>query len=302
MHACTAPPAAASRRAHVLWLALGMGLAGLGRLDGAALAAQTTLQLKGSDTMVNLVQAWGEAFMQERPDVFVAVTGGGSGTGIAALIGRTCDVAACSRAMKEQELHDARAKGVAPQQHTVALDGIAVVVHPSNPVKHLTLDQLRAIFTGEITNWQAVGGRDQRIVVLSREVNSGTHVFFKEHVLQRGAGHAKAEFASSALLLSSSQAVADEVAQNPQAIGYYGMGYISPKQQVIAVGADAAGPFIMPSVEAVRHSTYPISRPLYLYTNGEPAGAVKLFMDFVASPKGQTIVADQDFVPLQSPR
>ena len=282
------------------WCVGVLALAVTGSVGTAQAASrQQTLQIKGSDTMVNLVQAWGEVFMQEHPDVFVAVTGGGSGTGIAALIGKTCDIAASSRAMKEQELSDARAKGSEPQQHITALDGIAVVVHPSNPVKQLTLDQLRAIFTGEITNWQAVGGKDQQVVVLSREVNSGTHVFFKEHVLQRGAGHAKAEFASSALLLSSSQAVADEVAQNPQAVGYYGMGYISAKQRVIAVGADAQGPFIVPSVEAVRQKTYPISRPLYLYTNGEPAGAVRLFMDFVASPKGQAIVAEQDFVSLK---
>jgi phosphate transport system substrate-binding protein len=260
---------------------------------------QQTLQIKGSDTMVNLVQAWAEVFMETHPEVFAAVTGGGSGTGIAALIGKTCDIAACSRAMTEQELETARAKGSAPQQHIVALDGIAVVVHPGNPVRQLTLEQLRAIFTGAVTNWQQVGGKDQRIVVLSREVNSGTHVFFKEHVLQRGAGYAAAEFVPAALLLSSSQAVADEVAQNPQAIGYYGMGYLSPQQRVMAVGNSAQGPFIAPTSEAVRQTTYPISRPLYLYTNGEPAGAVKLFMDFVASPKGQAIVAEQDFVSLK---
>lgn len=289
-----------SRHLSIRWSLLSAAVALAASAPGASAAAkQATLQIKGSDTMVNLVQAWGEVFMEEHPDVFAAVTGGGSGTGIAALIGRTCDIAACSRAMKEQEINDARVRGVEPQQHVVALDGIAVVVHPGNPVKRLTLEQLRAIFTGELVNWRQVGGRDQRIVVLSREVNSGTHVFFKEHVLQRGAGHAQAEFAPSALLLSSSQAVADEVAQNPQAIGYYGMGYISSRQQVIAVGAGAQGPFIEPTVEAVRRKTYPISRPLYLYTAGEPAGAVRLFMDFVASPTGQAIVAEQDFVSLK---
>ncbi len=260
---------------------------------------QQTLQIKGSDTMVNLVQAWGEIFMEKHPDVFVAVTGGGSGTGIAALIGKSCDIAASSRSMKEQELGQARARQVEPQEHITALDGIAVVVHPSNPVGQLTLEQLRAIFTGEITDWSAVGGKSGRIVLLSREVNSGTHVFFKEHVLHRGAGHEQAEFAAGALLLSSSQAVADETAQNPQAIGYYGMGYISAKQRVVAVGKDAAGPFVVPSIDAVRQERYPISRPLYLYTNGAPAGAVKLFMDFVASPTGQQIVGEQDFVPLK---
>ena len=260
---------------------------------------QQTLQIKGSDTMVNLVQAWGEAFMEQHPDVFVAVTGGGSGTGIAALIGKTCDVAACSRAMKEQEMAQARAKQVEPKEHIVGLDGIAVVVHPGNPVGQLTLDQLRAIFTGEITNWSAVGGRNERIVILSREVNSGTHVFFKEHVLRHGVGHEQAEFAAAALLLPSSQAVADETAQNPQAIGYYGMGYISARQRVVAVAKEASGPFVTPSVDAVRQQRYPISRPLLLYTDGEPAGPVKLLMDFVASPKGQQIVGEQDFVPLK---
>ena len=264
-----------------------------------AASTQQTLQIKGSDTMVNLVQAWSEIFMEQHPDVFVAVTGGGSGTGIAALIGKSCDVAASSRSMKEQEINQARAKQVEPQEHIVGLDGIAVVVHPGNPVRQLTLDQLRAIFTGEITDWSAVGGTAGRIVLLSREVNSGTHVFFKEHVLRRGAGHEQAEFAARALLLPSSQAVADETAQNPQAIGYYGMGYISAKQRVVAVGQDAAGPFVVPSIDAVRRQRYPIARPLYLYTNGAPAGAVQLFMDFVASPTGQRIVGEQDFVPLK---
>ena len=237
--------------------------------------------------------------MELHPDVFVSVTGGGSGTGIAALIGHSCDIAACSRAMTEREIAQARAKQVEPVEHTVALDGIAVVVHPSNPVTQLTLEQLRAIFTGDITNWRQVGGLNQPIVLLSREVNSGTHVFFKEHVLRAGQGHAQAEFAPGALLLPSSQAVADEVAQNPQAIGYYGLGYVSAKQRVIAVAHDAPGPFIEPTPATVRQRQYPIARPLLLDTNGQPSGAVQQFMEFVISPNGQAIVAEQDFVTLR---
>lgn len=271
----------------------------------AARAASTvpqkakSIQIKGSDTMVNLGQAWAEAFSKRVPGVNIAVTGGGSGTGITALINGTCDIAESSRAMEDREIKQAEAKGVKPSQEKVALDGIAVVVHPKNPVKNLTMDQLREIFLGNITNWKVLGGANKPIVILSREVNSGTHIFLKEHVLRRGVVKGPEEFSPSALMMPSSQAIADEVAGNENAIGYYGMGYIGPKQKVVAVAKDAKSPFIEPTIDNVKTNTYPISRPLFLYTNGKPQGVVKDFLDFVYSKEGQEIVKKIDFVPVK---
>jgi len=260
---------------------------------------KNSIQIKGSDTMVNLGQAWAEKYMEVNPGDFVAVTGGGSGTGIAALINSTCSIAECSRSMKKEEIQLAESKGVKPVEHVVALDGIAVVVSPKNPVTKLTMEQLRAIFMGAIKNWKEVGGEDKAIVILSREVNSGTHVFFKEHVLRRGHEKGPEEFAPGALLMPSSQAIADEVAQNQNAIGYYGMGYISPKQKVILVAKDEKSEYITPTTENVLKGNYPISRPLYLYTNGEAQGLVKKFLDFTLSKEGQEIVVKTDFVPVK---
>ncbi len=259
-----------------------------------------SIQIKGSDTMVNLCQAWAEAFMKKNPNVTVAVTGGGSGTGFAALIARSCDLAAASRAIKPQEIEQAKQKGFTPQEWRVALDGLAVVVHPSNPVKKLTIAQLRDLFTGKITNWSEVGGPNKKITLLSREVNSGTHVYFKENVLGNGPDGKSLEYSPDALLLPSSQAIADEVASNPGAIGYYGMGYLNPNNAAVAVAKDPAGPFVTPSEATVRSGEYPISRPLMFYSPGEPTGAVKVFLDFVLSPDGQRIVHDTDFVPLKT--
>lgn len=268
-------------------------------LSAATSYAKETIQIKGSDTMVNLGQAWAEEFNKRHPDVNISITGGGSGTGIAALLSGTCDIAESSRAMADKEVRHAEDRGIKPVQDIVALDGLAVVVNPKNPVKSLTLDQLRDIFMGNIDNWQTVGGKNVPIVILSREVNSGTHIFFKEHVLKMGNLKGTEEFSPSALLMPSSQAIADEIANNENTIGYYGMGYISPAQKVIAVGKSKDGPFITPAIENVKNNTYPISRPLYMCTNGEPKGAVKDFIDFVHSMEGQEIVKKLDFVPIK---
>ena len=257
------------------------------------------IQIKGSDTMVNLGQAWAEAFNKRYPDVNIAVTGGGSGTGIAALINGTADICESSRAIAPKEVKQAQGQGITPKEAIVGLDGIAVVVHPKNPVEDLTMDQLRDIFMGSVKNWKDVGGVNKPIVILSREVNSGTHIFFKEHVLRRGNGKGPEEFAPDALLMPSSQAIAEEVSNNENAIGYYGMGYISPRQKVIAVAKSAGLTYAEPTVENVRSGSYPISRPLYIYTNGEPQGVIKEFMDFVYSKEGQDIVKKIDFVPIK---
>ncbi|MEW6368704.1 MAG: phosphate ABC transporter substrate-binding protein [Acidobacteriota bacterium] len=262
-------------------------------------AGLAALQIKGSDTMVNLGQAWAQEFTKGHPEANVAVTGGGSGTGIAALINGTADICESSRVMEAKELTLAAEKGVSPREHIVALDGLAVIVHPSNPVSRLTIAQLRDIFMGRLTDWKDVGGNPGTIVVLSREVNSGTHVFFKEHVLRMGNAKGAEEFAPSALLMPSSQAIADEAAQNPQAIGYYGMGYISPSQKVIAVAKTDKDPYVAPATSSVLDNSYPISRPLYLYTNGEPKGLVKEFVDFAFSAEGQAVVSKIEFVPIK---
>lgn len=263
-----------------------------------AATAKNSIQIKGSDTMVNLGQAWAEKYMQENPGEFIAVTGGGSGTGFSSLISGTCDIVMSSRSIKDKEIALAKQRGINPFEIKVALDGLAVVVNPKNPVSKLTLDQIAKIFTGKITNWKEVGGLDYNIVILSREVNSGTHVYFKEHVLRKGDPNGKEEFAPGALLLSSSQAIADEVAQNPSAIGYYGMGYISSKQKPIMVAKDEKSEYETPTIENVVNGKYPISRPLFLYTNGQPQGLVKKFVDFCLSKEGQDIVLKTDFVPI----
>jgi phosphate transport system substrate-binding protein len=273
---------------------------GPGAAPGASAATGAAIQIKGSDTMVNLGQAWAEAFGKAK-GVQVAVTGGGSGTGFAALLNGTCDIAEASRKIEDKELTDAKSKGINPKEVVVALDGLAVVVNPTNPVSKLTIDQLADIFTGKIKNWKEVGGADSEIVLLSREVNSGTHVYFKEHVLRKGKKEGTEEFAVTALLQPSSQAIADEVAQNPKAIGYYGMGYLSPKQKAIAVAKTSAGPYVLPTLDNVKNHTYVISRPLMFYTNGEPTGSTKEYLDFVLGAEGQKIVVEQEFVPVSAP-
>lgn len=256
------------------------------------------IQIKGSDTMVNLGQAWAEEFSRQHPGVSVAVTGGGSGTGFSALISGTCDIAEASRTIKEKEIQMARQKGFEPYEVEVALDGLAIVVSNKNPVEKLTIDQLADIFTGRITNWKQVGGPDMEIVILSREVNSGTHIYLKEHVLRKGDSKSQEEFSPMALLMPSSQAIADEVAQNPNAIGYYGIGYVTQDQKTLAVAADDNSEFVSPTLEMIKTGKYPISRPLLMYFKGSPEGVHKLFLDFVLSSQGQKIVENLDFVPI----
>lgn len=267
-----------------------------------AFSGKNSIQIKGSDTMVNLGQAWAEKYMEENLGDFVAVTGGGSGTGLSSLISGTCDIAMSSRNIKEKEVLLAKQKGISPYETKVALDGLAVVVNPQNPVSKLTIEQLAGIFTGKISNWKEVGGNNGKIVILSREVNSGTHVYFKEHVLRKGDPNSKEEFAPSALLLPSSQAIADEVANNPAATGYYGMGYISAKQKPVAIAKDEKSDYVAPTIENVLSGKYPISRPLFLYTNASPQSLVKKFIDFCLSKEGQEIVLKTDFVPTKPTR
>ncbi|MCG3139236.1 MAG: Phosphate-binding protein PstS [Anaerolineae bacterium] len=259
---------------------------------------EIVIENMGSDTMVNLALAWAEEYMRLHPDVRLSVTGGGSGTGIAAMINGTVDLANASREMKPEELDAARQNGRAPQEFVVARDAITVVVHPSNPVNGLTRQQLADIYTGKITNWRAVGGADRPIVLLSRESNSGTYVYFLENVIRQGDAQSQLLFSPETLLMPSSEGISAEVRQNPNAIGYDGLGYVTPDQKTLGIARDDASEFVLPSVETVNTGAYPIARPLYMYTVGEPQGAVKAYLDWVLN-QGQALIAPLGFVPRQ---
>jgi len=257
-----------------------------------------TIENKGSDTLVNLALAWAETYMQANPQVRISVTGGGSGTGIAAMINGTVDIANASRAMKSEEIEAAEANGYTPVEIIVAGDAIAVVVHPSNSVDRLTLQQISDIYTGKITNWEQVGGEDRPIVLLSRESNSGTYVYFLENVIRLGDDESDLLFSPDTLLMPSSEGISSEVRLNPNAIGYDGLGYVTPDQKMLGVAIDDQNPYVLPSVETVNDGSYPISRPLYMYTAGEPSGQIKTYLDWIME-EGQVLVLELGFVPLR---
>jgi len=268
--------------------------------DSASASSNTPtayIQNKGSDTIVNLALAWAERYQSANPDVRISVTGGGSGTGIAALINGTVDLASASRQIKIEEIESARAKGIEPLEHIIARDAIAVVVNAENPVKELTLQQIADIYSGKITNWSEVGGEDRTIVKLSRETNSGTHVYFLETVLRLGNSDDKTLFSTDTLLLPSSEGIIAEVRQNPNAIGYDGLGYVPHDVNMIAIAKEAGGEYVLPSIKTVNDKSYPIARDLYMYTNGEPTGIVKEYLDWILSAEAQEIVAELGFVP-----
>jgi phosphate transport system substrate-binding protein len=265
---------------------------------GEGARSSQTVENKGSDTLVNLALAWAEAYSEIHPEVRLSVTGGGSGTGIAAMVNGTVDIANASRAMKEEEITAARANGITPIEFTVARDAIAVVVHPSNPLDQLTLQQISDIYTRRITNWRELGGEDRPIVLLSRESNSGTYVYFLENVVRLGDKESELLFSPDTLLMPSSEGISAEVRQNPNAIGYDGLGYVTPDQKMLAVARDADDAYVRPSVATVNDGSYPISRPLYMYTAGEPIGLIEQYLDWVLTD-GQSLVSDLGFVPLQ---
>lgn len=260
---------------------------------------QNTIENKGSDTMVNLALAWAEAYQTIHPEIRVSVTGGGTGTGIAALINGTVDLANASREIKPEETAAAHKNGVEVVEHIVARDAIAVIVHPDNPVNQLTLQQISDIYRGAINNWQEVGGEDRVIVRLSRETNSGTHVYFLEEVIRLGKANDKTLFAVDTLLLPSSQGITAEVSDNPNAIGYDGLGYVTPDVKMIKVARDASSPYVLPSPLSVNDGSYPIARDLYMYTAGQPSGYIKDYLSWILSPEAQKIVFELGFVPVQ---
>ncbi len=270
----------------------GLLLIGCGRKTKSAEA--TFLTIKGSDTMVHLASNWAEAYMDAHPGIDISITGGGSGTGIAALLNGTTDICIASRKIKDKELTLAAEKGLQPNEIATARDGIAVVVHPANSLTTLSIEQIGKIYTGAYTNWKQLGGADQRIIVLSRESSSGTYVFFQKRVMK------KKDYTRDAMLMPSTSAIIQSVSQDEGAIGYVGLAYASEAGNRIKVliVKDGDKPAIKPSIKAVQAGDYAIARPLYFYTNGEPSGIVKQFIDYVLSDEGQNIVLETGYVPI----
>jgi len=275
-----------------LAMAVSLFIAGCSRPGGADANA---LKIKGSDTMVHLVSAWAEDYMEAHPDVDLSVTGGGSGTGIAALLNSTTDLCMASREIKPNELEIASQQGKSFAEHSVALDGIAVVVNPENPVETLSMAQLKALFTGEITRWSDVGGPDQPVLVLSRESSSGTYVFFQEKVLE------KQDYVPDAKLLPANATIIETIGADEWAIGYVGLGYAEEaggKVKLVPVG-ESPEAAVAPTVESVKSGEYPIARPLYIYASESPSDLATRFIEFCLSPEGQQLVVEAGYVPIR---
>ncbi len=256
----------------------------------------------GSNTITPLTSVWAEEFMKMHPKVNIAVSGPGSGAGIAALINGTTDICQASRTIKQKEIDQAKSNRVEPYEIQVASDALSVIVNPSNPVSELTIAQLSAIYTNRIANWNEVGGSDAPIVVISRDTNSGTHVFFKEHVVQMkglATEDESLEYGPKVLFLASTEEGVSEVARNPNAIFYPGLGYVTDEVKPLAIQKEADTPGVLPGVETALDGTYPVARPLLYYTNGEPAGIIKAFIDYVLSAEGQAKVTEVGYVPLR---
>ncbi|MDJ0879094.1 MAG: phosphate ABC transporter substrate-binding protein [Halieaceae bacterium] len=264
-------------------------------------AARTEIQNKGSDTLVNVAQAWAEAYQSVDPDVAVAVSGGGSGTGIAALINGTVDIANASRAMKTKEVGMAEKAGVTPVEHIVGFDALAVYLHADNPMKAVTIDQLKEIYGrgGGATKWtdlgiEVPGCKGQQIVVVSRQNNSGTYAYFKKAVLGK-----KGKYRQGTLDMHGSKDVVDLVEKTPCAIGYSGLAYATDHVQLACVGESSVDNCVLPSPASAADKSYPVARPLFMYTNGEPSGVTKEYLDWVMSDTGQCIIQEKGYAPVR---
>lgn len=293
------------KKSWVIFLILAFILSGCGNNTATSQTNTNTdtqdsyIENKGSDTLVNLALMWAEKYQLVHPNVQISVSGGGSGTGITSLINGTVDIANASRAIKAEEIAEANSQGIEPYEIVVADDAIAVIVNPQNPVEQLTIEQVALIYQGLITNWQEVGGEDRPIVCLSRETNSGTHVYFLETVVRMGDADSMVLFSEETLLLPSSEGIIAEVRDNPNAIGYDGLGYVTEEVKVLALSQGGAD-YILPSEATVKDGSYPIARQLYMYTNGEPQGVVKDYIDWILSAEAQQYVLDLGFIPYQS--
>lgn len=254
-----------------------------------------TVDVVGSDTMVSLAQVWAEAFHRLRPRVSVPVSGGGSGVGIAALLNGYADVALASRPMRPPEWAEARRRGLSPQERVVGWDGLALIVHPENPVRAVTLAQAADLFSGRTAGWQAPGAPAQPVVVITRESTSGTQEFFRAAVM------GSAAVTPGALKLPSSQFIHDTVARTPGAVGYVGLAYVTPAVRPLAVARTAGEAPVLPSPAAVAAGRYPLRRPLLMYTARPPAGALSDWVEFVTGPAGQQLLTTAGFVPAAAP-
>ncbi|RLA58790.1 MAG: phosphate-binding protein [Gammaproteobacteria bacterium] len=263
--------------------------------------ARTEIQNKGSDTLVNVAQAWAEAYQSVDPEVAVAVSGGGSGTGIAALLNGTVDIANASRQIKSKEMELATKNGIKPVEVVVGYDALAVYLNSANPATTLTIEQLREVFGrgGKATKWtdlglEVPGCKDQQIIVVSRQNNSGTYAYFKSAVLGK-----KGKYRQGTLDMHGSKDVVDLVEKTPCAIGYSGLAYATDHIKMACIAESDPASCISPSSASAADKSYPIARPLFMYTNGEPQGAVKTYLDWVMSDAGQCIIAAKGYAPVR---
>lgn len=250
---------------------------------------------KGSDTLLVLAQRWAEDYMSKHPEAQIAVSGGGSGTGIAALINKQIEMADASRPIKPQEISDAKANGVDPVEWKVAVDGISVVVHPSNPLNSLTVTQLKAIYNGSYKNWQNVGGKDAYIVTYGRQSNSGTYIYWQEHILKNQ------KYRTDMQSLNGNADIVDAVARDPNGIGYVGVAYAAARKdeaKILTIQGKASEPAYEPTTENIASGKYSISRFLFIYTNGIPTGGVKEYLKFIIGDEGQKVAEEVEYIPL----
>ena len=259
--------------------------------QGADASGEQSISVKGFDTILPLAQAEAEEFMNESSGKSVSVTGGEAGVGIAALIDGQVDIATASREITSNETESAQKNGINPVEHAIAYDGVTAVVNPANPVSELTFDQLRGIYNGSISNWKEVGGEDKPIAVISRDSSSRTYKDFQKDVML-GDG-----YRPDALNQPATEGVVGEVSQNPNAIGYIGFAYLD--NSIKALSLDKGNGSVTPTAESILSGEYPLSRALYFYTNGEPSGPTKEFIDFVLSEKGQNLVSEVGYIPLK---
>ena len=265
---------------------LGIVLAGMG-----AYAKSSVVQIKGSDTILNASQSIVEEYMKTNKKARIAVTGGGSGVGIASLINKTADIAMASRNIKSSEVEALKKEGINVEEVVLGYDGITVIINHGNHIKNLDKKTLAGVFAGEITNWKELGGDDAKIVVLSRDSSSGTHAYFKEEILRGGDKKSVVEYGQDTLYMPSNQAILQEVAKSKYAIGYIGMGYMNDTVDSVAVNG------VKPTFETVANKTYPIAREVFWYVDSARDGVTKEVVDFAVSSKGQEIVKEEGFVP-----
>lgn len=264
-------------------------------LSAGILTAGGNITIKGSDTLVRLGQRWAEKYMELNKEAVIQVSGGGSGTGFAALLNGATDICEASRDMKEKEHKLAEQKGIKPYRISVALDGIAVFLHESNNVKELSFGQLKGIYTGAITNWKEVGGADARIIIYGRENNSGTYAYFKEEVLD------KEDYSEYTQTLPGTAAVVNAVSKDKNGIGYGGIAWATGVKFAAVRKADD-DPAVLPTNETVAGGSYPISRDLYWFFNGKPTGELKKLVNWALSPAGQKVAEEVDYIPLPKER